>query len=125
MDTLRTISDSEWIIMKHLWDKAPRTANELVALITSEKEWKPNTIKTLINRLVSKGFVNYKKEGKIYHYFPGIAEQECKQKERKSFLKKVYDGSVKPLLASFIEDEQLTDSEIEDLMELLHNKKKD
>ena len=57
------ISDAEWEIMKLLWASHPQTANELVEALEDTKHWKPKTIKTLINRLLTKGVTAFKKNG--------------------------------------------------------------
>ena len=45
------------------------------------------------------------------------------KKERNSVLNRVYDGALKPLLASFIEEENLTAADIEELKQILDQKK--
>lgn len=118
------ISEAEWIIMQALWTKAPQTSNQIVEVVVKKKVWKDKTIKTLINRLVNKGIIGFKKEGKVYHYFPVLSEEECKKEERRSFLSRVYNGAAKSLLAAFIEEENLSQEEIQELARLLDNKKK-
>ena len=120
------ISQAEWRIMKLLWDKSPRTSNEIIELLDNDAtvDWNPKTIKTLLNRLVNKGALDYDKEGRSYLYYPKVDESECRRAERKSFLGRVYSGSLKPMLAAFIEDEQLTKDDIEELKRILEEKEK-
>lgn len=118
------ISDAEWRIMKLIWDKHPRTSNEIIAILEKDGavDWNPKTIKTLLNRLVNKGALNFDKEGRSYLYYPRVDEKECRRVERKTFLKRVYSGALKPMLAAFIEDEKLTKDDIEDLKKILEKK---
>jgi len=120
------ISDAEWRIMKLLWEESPRTSNDIIELLddAEEVDWNPKTIKTLLNRLVKKGALDYDQEGRSYLYFPRVSESECRREERKSFLHRVYSGSLKPMLAAFIEDEQLTPEDIEELKSILEQKEK-
>ncbi|MBN2088715.1 BlaI/MecI/CopY family transcriptional regulator [candidate division KSB1 bacterium] len=116
------ISDSEWNIMKVLWEQAPLTANQIVEKLADKFTWNPRTVKTLINRLVKKNAVGYEQDGRIYLYFPVITEEVCIKAERRSFLNRVYNGALKPMLVSFIEEEKLSAEEIAELKQILDAK---
>ncbi len=51
-----SISDAEAVVMQVLWDGAPREAEEVIAAL-AHTGWAEPTIKTLLNRLLSKGAV--------------------------------------------------------------------
>src|SRR6266702_2518015 len=98
------ISETEWEVMKVVWAKAPCSAGQVIDTLTSaNRTWHPKTIKTFLNRLVSKGAVNFEKEGRAYLYRPLVSEQECVDAASESFLNRVFDGSLKPMLARFVE----------------------
>ena len=116
------ISESEWIVMRVLWERAPITANDVVAALEKSVHWNPRTIKTLLNRLVTKRALGYKKEGRSYLYHPLVDEANCARAERRSLLRRVYGGALTPMLAQFIEDEELSKSQIEELKAILDRK---
>jgi len=72
---------------------------------------------------VKKGALGFQKESRTYLYYPLVSKDECAKKERNSVLNRVYDGALKPLLVSFIEEENLTAKEIEELKQILDQKK--
>ena len=113
------ISESEWQVMRVVWGKAPRTANEVVEELAASTTWKPKTIKTLLNRLVTKKALGFKKRGKAYHYYPLSEEAECVRAESHSFLRRVYGGALMPMLANFIQDQGLSPEEIAELRHIL------
>lgn len=117
------ISDSEWQIMKILWDKSPLTSTEIIAKLDNNNDWSPKTVHTLISRLVKKGAIEAKKEGNFYLYFPLVAELETKKNETESFIQRVYNGSIQLFVANFIKQEKLTEKEIEELQNILSQKK--
>jgi len=123
MENLPRISDSEWLVMRVLWREAPKTANEIVDLLEPETAWHPKTIRTLINRLVKKKAVGFRKEQRQYLYFPLVAENDCVRAETRSFLERVYGGALKPMLVNFIEDEPLSPEEIAELKRMLDEKR--
>lgn len=123
MSHVPRISAAEWQVMKVIWKKAPITGNEVVEALSSTK-WSPKTIRTLINRLVRKKALGFEKEGRIYRYFPLVEEADCIRTERRSFLNRVYGGALMPMLASILEEEDLSDEEIEEIKQILDEKGK-
>ncbi|HOA74635.1 MAG TPA: BlaI/MecI/CopY family transcriptional regulator [Phycisphaerae bacterium] len=115
------ISDSEWQVLRVLWERSPLTAGEVVEALAHTR-WKPKTIKTLLNRLVSKQAVGFEQEGRGYRYFPLVAEHDCVRAESRSFLQRVYGGALLPMLANFLEHEELSPEEIAELRRLLDSK---
>jgi len=122
MQKIPRISESEWQVMKLLWAESPATANKIVEELSLRTTWKPKTIKTLLNRLVKKQALGYEKKGREYHYYPLVAETECVKAESRSFLKRFYGGATKPMLAAFLESEDLSPEEIKELKQLLDRK---
>lgn len=124
MKKVPKISDAEWHVMQVLWDRAPLTANEVVDTLKTSTDWSPRTIKTLLNRLVKKGALGFEQEGRQYRYHPIVTEEACTRAERQSFLKRVYGGSLTPMLMHFIEDVELSETEIDELRTILDKKGK-
>ncbi len=122
MDNKPKISDAEWQVMKVLWEKSPISANEIIEQLEGEQDWKPKTIRTLINRLVGKNAVRYDKDGRQYLYYPVLPEEDCIREETKSFLSRIRGGALKPMLAAFIEEQKLSKNEIEELKQILEKK---
>lgn len=117
------ISDAEWEIMKVLWAGAPRTAGEIIEALEGSKEWSPKTVRTLIKRLSEKGAIGFNQTGRIYLYFPLVQEEECVQSETKSFLKRIYGGTLRPMLVNFLQDEKLSREDIDELKRILDERK--
>jgi BlaI family transcriptional regulator, penicillinase repressor len=120
---LPKISEAELEIMKVLWEKAPQTANEIIEKLESKMDWKPKTIRTLINRLVQKEAVSFHQgKGRLYEYYPLVSQEHFLQVETKSFLKRFYGASLKPLLVNFLKEEKLSSEDIKELKLILDEK---
>jgi BlaI family penicillinase repressor len=117
------ISDTEWIVMKAIWSLSPVTAGQVVDALSRTTKWKPRTIKTFLNRLVKKGAVGFRVDGRSYSYFPLVSEAECIRHENDSFLKRVHGGALKSLLSTFLDAGKLSPTEIEELRRILKSKK--
>ena len=122
---LPRISESEWRVMQVLWEHGPQTANDVVQRLDGQEKWKPRTVKTLIGRLVQKGAVRFEEEGHRYRYSAAVREDECIRSETRSFVRRVYQGAMKPALAAFLEDVELSSQEIEELQKVLEQKRKE
>jgi BlaI family penicillinase repressor len=114
------VSEAEWEIMQVLWKTSPMTANDIVEELSGKTPWKRETIRTLINRLVQKKALGFEKKGRQYDYFPLVTKTECILEETKSFLRRFHDGSIEPMLAAFVEEEQLSPEKIARLRQILN-----
>ena len=112
------ISESEWTVMEYLWNNPMVTITEIRKALSSTG-WSDSTIKTLVRRLVSKNAVAINDEVATFRYYPLISQQECRLKETKSFINRVYDGSVSMLVTNLAADSNLTDKETEELLALI------
>lgn len=117
------ISDSELEVMKIVWKIEPSTSNEIVEVLSKNNIWKPKTIQTLIKRLVDKGALKTEKlNEKKYLYKANISKEEYENYANTSFVKKVYNGSIKSMLSSFVKTENITDDDLEELRRILKDK---
>ncbi|MGN0476882.1 MAG: BlaI/MecI/CopY family transcriptional regulator [Ruminococcus sp.] len=112
------ISESEWMVMEYLWKNPLMTISEIRKAL-SGTGWSDSTIKTLVRRLVSKKAIAINDEGAVFRYYPLISQQECRLKETKSFINRVYDGSVSMLVTNLAADSNLTEKETEELLSLI------
>jgi BlaI family penicillinase repressor len=120
MKKIPRISEAEWKVMKVIWAKGPCTAGEVVDTLTgAERSRHPKTVKTYLTRLVAKKALGFRRDGRGYVYRALVGEDECVRAVSESFLGRVFGGSVKPMLAHFVERKRLSREEIRELKRLL------
>lgn len=124
MSALPQISEAEFEVMKIVWKHAPISTIEITDLLTKTTSWSPKTIQTLIKRLVTKGALSYEKHSRVFVYTPVVKENEYISQESSSFLKRFYDGNITAMISAYIENDKLSEREIETLRSLLSNGKK-
>lgn len=117
------VSQAEWEVMKVLWDKAPVSLGELLSAVADASEWHPNTIKTFVRRLVHKGAIGTVGRPGSYQYIPLFTREEGIRAENRTFLDRLYGGSLKPMLVAFLQDEDLTPDDITELKKILDGRK--
>lgn len=116
------ISDAEWEVMKVIWDAdRPMTSKEIVESISQRLGWHEKTIRTLITRLHRKGALNHEKEGRSYLYRATVRQDDCSREAAQNLLDRVFGGSLRPMLAQFVEEKRLSKREIEELKRLLED----
>jgi len=118
--TTPRISETEWEIMRVVWADHPITAADIISrLSAADPTWHPKTARTLLARLVDKKALDYSERGRSYVYEPRVSEAECIAAASGSFLERVFGGSLKPMLAHFIEHRRLSAQDLAELRALL------
>src|SRR5215204_1939539 len=118
------ISPAEWEVLNVLWDRAPATAAEVFVALPQDKDWHAKTVNTFLSRLVEKGVLEVRRDGRSNVYLPLRTRDECIQAEGESFLNRVFRGASGPMLLHFVEKADLSVDEIRELERLLREKKK-
>ncbi|MBX3744624.1 MAG: BlaI/MecI/CopY family transcriptional regulator [Verrucomicrobiae bacterium] len=119
MKKVPRISETEWQIMKIVWSRGPCTANEILEALNSREPWHPKTARTLIGRLVKKRALTYKEDGRAYIYRAGISEEDAVAHYSRSFLERVFDGALAPMVAHFVQHERLSPTDLKELRDVL------
>lgn len=120
-----SISESEWKVMHVLWENPNIELSVIVDKLT-ENQWSYSTIKTLLKRLVNKNVVIVDKSyGKNFRYKPAVQEYECKIKEAKNFLSKVFDNSISLFVSTLAKESNLSQKEQQELMSIINKMEDD
>jgi len=122
MRNIPTISDAEYQVMKIIWANAPISTNEVVEKLEKTTDWKPKTIQTLLSRLVKKEALNYEKDGRVFVYTPLVQESEIVERESNTFLNRFYDGTLNSMIVNYIEQDKLSEDDINELKNILEMK---
>ncbi|SCW62095.1 Predicted transcriptional regulator [Ruminococcaceae bacterium YRB3002] len=112
--------DSEAKVMEILWERGALSAKEISLIAADTIGWNKNTTYTIIKKLEAKGFIRRDEPGFICT--PLVSQEEVQKTEAASLLQKFFGGSRKALFSALLEDEELTDKEIEELKALIDKK---
>ena len=118
MDNIN-LTNSEWYVLDCLWERSPQTVMELVAALGDRLGWAKSTTITTLRRMEDKGLVLCAVEGRTKHYTPAVRRDNAVRGETRSFLDKVYRGSVGLMMSALAEDRALSKAEIDELYEIL------
>lgn len=118
MSVIPKIGESEWYVMKALWENSPLSGNAIVKSVSNYTDWSQSTILTMVRRLVKKKAIGVKQE-KVMMYYPLVNENDTVRIETDMFVKRVYEGSVNMMVKGFLENGELSKQEIESLKKML------
>ena len=117
-----SISRSEHAVMDVLWAEPGLAATDVHARL-SDTGWSPQTVKTLLSRLVGKHALRAERDGRRFRYHPLIARDAYAASAAKSLARRLFGGRAAPLVAHLAEGDGLTDADIEELEALIEKMK--
>ena len=123
MKNLPQISDAEFEVMNIIWKYAPINTNDIVEQLSKNKSWNPKTIQTMLFRLEKKGVITHEKESRGVFYSPLIKKDASLERERDTFINRFFDGALNQMVVSYLNKNELTSKEIEDLQAILDKKR--
>ena len=112
------VSESEKWVMEVLWQESPLSSDQVVERLATQ-DWNEKTVKTFLNRLVKKNALAYTRDGRRYLYHPIMQREEFLREESEGFLNKIFKGDMRELLATFVDNKQLSAQELDYLRGLL------
>lgn len=113
------LTASEWSVLDSLWQENPQTVMQLVSKLGKTVGWAKSTTITTLRRMEDKGLVLCRTQGRTKHYSPAVSKDRAVRRETRSFLDKVYQGSVGMMVSAMAEDKALSRAEIDELYEIL------
>ena len=114
-----SISEAEAEVMAVLWRADQRSAEDIAVAMAERQDWQLATIKTLLNRLLNKGAISAKKDGRRYLYSALLQRSEWQRRQSTDLIDRVFDGNVAPLVAHFSRHRKLAASDVEALKKLI------
>ena len=116
------LTQTEERIMQVLWKLKSAFVKDVIAELPEPKP-PYNTVSSVIRLLEKKGFVSHKAYGKTYEYFPSIKKKDYSKLTFKKMLGGYFENSYKSLVSFIVEEESLSDHEIQELEKLIAEKK--
>ena len=118
MERIKKLPDAEFDIMKVVWaNEPPLTTSIIMEQLGKEKEWKIQTVVSLMLRLVERGFLRSEKHGKERSYYPLVSKEEYLKFETGNFMKQYHDSSLFNWINTLYDDEALSDRDIDELLQ--------
>lgn len=111
--------------MRALWETGSSTTSVITEKVRLEREVSPQTVKTLLRRLIDKHLVGYAidpNDSRVYHYRPLVRKDEAIRQKSETFVSQVHQSNVGDFLAHFVENGGLSEDELLRLQRLVKKK---
>ena len=120
MTDMRRLPDAEFELMQIVWQNpTPISTNQIISHL--QNSWKPQTVLTLLTRLIERGFLKSERMGKERIYTPLVTQEAYMAFESGSFMEKFHKGSFRSLVSTLYEGHQMTDADIDELKAWLND----
>ena len=114
------LTEAEWAIMKVVWENEPCAAGTVQEFLTHTRDWAYSTVKTTMDRMVDKGFLEIQRIRNLQLFSSVISEVDAKRGEFRKMLKRAFDGALTPMMQFMIEHEGLSKTELTQLRKLVN-----
>ncbi len=116
---MQNLTNTEWAVLECLWEKAPLTLMQLVSRLKETVGWAKSTTTTMVRRMEDKGLITSQSNGRAKEFYPNVDQGEATAQETRSFLDRVYKGSVGLMMSAMAEKQALSQAEIDQLYAIL------
>jgi BlaI family penicillinase repressor len=118
------LTESEWSIIKAVWETEPCTAPVIQEKLFKPTGWHYSTVRTLMDRMVAKGVLKAKKQGKLTVYQSAVTRAQAQSGELFYTLKHAFNGALTPMVQCLLDSKNLDAAELAELESLIKAKKK-
>ena len=123
MANFKRLPDAEFELMRIVWQhQPPVTTAEIISNLGEGVNWKPQTVLTMLVRLIEKGFLSSRRVGKVRNYTPIISAAEYMSVETGDFMSRYRGNSLGSLVKTMYDGKDLTEDEIDELKKWLKEK---
>lgn len=117
--TTSNLTNSEWYVLSCLWERSPMTVMQLVAALHKKPGWAKSTTITTLHRMEEKNLIRCEVSGRTRRYWPCVEQEQATRQETRSFLDRVYRGSLGLMLSAMTDGQTLSREEIDQLYDIL------
>ena len=121
-ETNMELFESEWAILRAVWELEPCAAPTVQEALQAEKKWAYTTVKTMMDRMVKKGLLSVEKIRNLHLYRSAVTPAQAKKSEIARTLKRAFNDSFTPMMQFLIENDQLTEDEYAKLEQLIERR---
>ena len=120
---MQKLAKREEQIMQVYWDLGKAFIKEVIPHLPEPKPHY-NSVATMVKILEQKGFLDHDSVGNVYRYFPIISREDYQKHAMKDIVSHYFDNSYPRMLAFFAKEQNLSEKELKEILDLIKTKKK-
>jgi predicted transcriptional regulator len=119
---MKKLAKREEQIMQVYWDLGKAFIKEVIPHLPEPKPHY-NSVATMVKILEEKGFLDHDTVGNLYRYFPKISKEEYQKHDMKDIVEKYFDNSYPRMLAFFAKEQNLSENELSEILDMIKKDK--
>ncbi len=121
----RLLTEVELEFMNELWAIGEGSVRDVLARLPEDRNLAYTSGATILRILEEKGFVRSRKEGKALTYTPLLAKDTYQTRSLQNLSRTLFDDTPATLVARLVDDEGLTDADLESIRALVERRLQD
>ena len=113
------LTEAEWTVIKAVWDSEPCTAPAIQEKLFKQTEWTYSTVRTLMDRMVTKGLLQADKEKNVTLYHTAVTRAQAQRGELLYALKHAFNGALTPMVQCLLDTNYVSRAELDQLKQLI------
>ena len=110
--------------MKVVWKLSSPTVRQVYEELLGQRRIAYTTVMTMMNILEQKGYLKKTQGDRAFVYTPSKPAKNVISDMVKEFVDRVFNGAAEPLLLHLIEEEKLTEKDLEEIRRSIRKEKK-
>ncbi len=118
----QTLTKVEFQVMSILWDMQKPACAWDIREAYPEPKPAYTTVATYLKILTEKGYVAFSKEkgqGKTHRFLPLVTRAEYTRRTMQEVKRNFFSGSLKSMFSYFVQEENLSEADVRELMEMI------
>jgi predicted transcriptional regulator len=117
-----TLTEQELEIMKIVWARELASVRDVYEALLERRKIAYTTVMTMMKILEQKKYLLKTQEDRAYIYRPAKPKNQVIKGMVREFVNRVFNGSAEPLLVHLIEDQRLSQKDLEEIAQMIRRK---
>ena len=118
------LTEAEWDIIQVVWERQPCAAPTVQEELAGRKKWSYSTVKTLMDRMVTKDLLTTERIRNLMLYRSAISRRDAQRGELMRAVKRAFGGAFTPMMQFMLDNDALSRKELDDLESLIRKKRR-
>ena len=118
------LTEAEWAIIQVVWENEPCAVPTIQEELEARKNWHYSTVKTLMDRMVTKGLLTAKRFRNLMLYRSAITRVQAQKGEIMRAVKRAFNGALTPMMQFMLDEHKLSQKQLAELESLIRKKRR-
>ena len=117
------LTEAEWAIIQAVWENEPCAAPAVQKKLEAQKNWTYSTVKTLMDRMVTKGLLKTERIRNLILYRSVITRIQAQKSEVMRTVKRAFDGALTLMMQFLLDNNMFSQKQLDKLESLIKKKR--